>query len=214
MKEAAQIAASSEPQSNQKDESAVKGSSLRDLVAAIEREVQFLDGTIPLAQKAKLQEALAAYSGDMDELGRYVHFDPSRNYTRNLIATDNTTYALILLCWNRGKYSPIHDHPSDGCWVRHIQGTVHEVRYWNDGVTLAEASSVMVTHGVTYMDDSLGLHKVGNPSDEVDAITLHLYAPPYEKCRLYFDPEDANKNSVAFATFYSEYGDMTQGGDY
>ncbi|OQS00826.1 calcineurin-like phosphoesterase [Thraustotheca clavata] len=179
---------------------------LRELVAAIELELQYNNNeSLDLSQKSKLQQFLAGYNCDMDELCRYVHFDPSRNYTRNLIATDNTTYALILLCWNRGRYSPIHDHPSDGCWVRHIQGTVHEVRYWNDGVSLAESASVMITEGVTYMDDTLGLHKVGNPSTEIDAITMHLYAPPYEKCRLFFDPKDANKNSVAFATYYSEY---------
>ncbi|RHY26392.1 hypothetical protein DYB32_007661 [Aphanomyces invadans] len=116
----------------------------------------------------------------------------------------------MLLCWNRGKYSPIHDHPSDGCWVRHIQGTLNEVRYWNDGEKLVETSNTLITSGVSYMDDSLGLHKIGNPSTDVDAITLHLYSPPYNKCRLWFDPADASKSSTAVANFYSEYGERTQ----
>ncbi|KAF0693944.1 hypothetical protein As57867_015086, partial [Aphanomyces stellatus] len=117
-----------------------------------------------------------------------------------------TSYALMVLCWNKGQYSPIHDHPCDGCWVRHIQGTLHEVRYRHTGTTLDEISNAMITQGVSYMDDSLGLHKIGNPSREVDAITLHLYAPPYSKCKLWHDPADAGNATAATASFYSEYG--------
>ncbi len=42
---------------------------------------------------------------------KYALFEPMKNYTRNLIATDDETYTLLLLCWNPGKESPIHDHP-------------------------------------------------------------------------------------------------------
>lgn len=143
-----------------------------------------------------------------DELQQFAHFDASRNYTRNLISTDHETYALLLICWNRGKYSPIHDHPSDGCWVKVIQGFVHEVRYQRSdaAAALVETASTVLTSGVTYMDDSLGLHKVGNPHAEVDAITMHLYAPPYDKCRVWLDPSDADKSSVAVSNYYTEFG--------
>ncbi|KAF0704761.1 Aste57867_7262 [Aphanomyces stellatus] len=183
--------------------------SLAQLVDLVEKEIQLNDG-IPLHKKDEIEQALVAFDGNMEDLKRYAHFDPSRNYTRNLISTDNESYALMLLCWNKGKYSPIHDHPSDGCWVRHVQGTLNEVRYWNDGEKLVETSNVLITGGVSYMDDSLGLHKIGNPSSDVDAITLHLYAPPYDKCRLWFDPADASKSSTAVANFYSEYGAINQ----
>jgi cysteine dioxygenase len=146
----------------------------------------------------------------MQELHAFAHFDASRNYTRNLISTDHETYALMLLCWNRGKYSPIHDHPSDGCWVKAVQGEIHEVRYARDGAQLVETASVRLTSGVTYMDDSLGFHKVGNPRDDTDAITMHLYAPPYDKCRIWFDPADADKSSIAVSTYYSEFGEKVE----
>jgi cysteine dioxygenase len=146
----------------------------------------------------------------MKELQRFAMFDPSRNYTRNLISTDHETYALMLLCWNKGKYSPIHDHPSDGCWVKVIQGTVNEVRYEKRNGKLAETSNICLNNGVTYMDDSLGYHKVGNPSTEIDAITMHLYSPPYEKCRVWFDTEDSEKSSIAVSNYYSEFGQKVE----
>ena len=46
-----------------------------------------------------------------EEWRKYALFDPMKNYTRNLIATDDETFTLLLLCWNPSKESPIHDHP-------------------------------------------------------------------------------------------------------
>lgn len=45
------------------------------------------------------------------EWREYALFDCMKNYTRNLIATDDETFTLLLLCWNPDKGSPIHDHP-------------------------------------------------------------------------------------------------------
>lgn len=59
----------------------------------------------------------------------YAFFDPSKLYTRNLVATDDESYTLILMCWNAGKSSPVHDHPCDGCWMQVCEGTVCETRY-------------------------------------------------------------------------------------
>mmetsp|Transcript_21514 Transcript_21514/g.30767 ORF Transcript_21514/g.30767 Transcript_21514/m.30767 type:complete len:148 (-) Transcript_21514:387-830(-) len=47
-----------------------------------------------------------------DEWRKYAFFDGKKNYTRNLIATDDETFTLLLLCWNAGRESPIHDHVS------------------------------------------------------------------------------------------------------
>ncbi|KAF4323229.1 hypothetical protein BBO99_00003051 [Phytophthora kernoviae] len=179
------------------------------LVETLERELE-RDPQIAMKNKPKLQKLLEDFPVNMTELQRFAHFDPSRNYTRNLISTDNETYALMLLCWNRGKYSPIHDHPSDGCWVKVIQGHVNEVRYERQNGKLVESSNVVFTSGVTYMDDSLGLHKVGNPHSELDAISMHLYSPPYEKCHVWFDVEDADKASVSVANYYTEYGEKVE----
>lgn len=41
--------------------------------------------------------------------------------------------------------------------------------------------------------DSIALHKVGNPRADDVAATLHLYAPPFQQCRVWLDPADASK---------------------
>ena len=79
---------------------------------------------------------------DQPELKEYALLEPNKNYTRNLVATDDETYDLLLLCWNPGKQSPIHDHPCDGCRVRVCKGNVEETRYsvdlYKEGVLFSD----------------------------------------------------------------------------
>ncbi|TDH68657.1 hypothetical protein CCR75_007473 [Bremia lactucae] len=178
---------------------------LAQLVEKLERELEH-DPEIAIKHKIKLQKILENFSLSSEELEHFAHFDLSRNYTRNLISTDNETYALMLLCWNPGKYSPVHDHPTNGCWVKVIQGHVNEVRYKEQDNKLVETANVFFKSGVTYMDDSFGLHKIGNPHAKDSAITMHLYSPPYEKCRIWLDPENVAKSSISVANYYTEYG--------
>ncbi|KAL9185196.1 hypothetical protein ACHAXT_002973 [Thalassiosira profunda] len=142
------------------------------------------------------------------EWKKYALFDSQKNYTRNLIATDNETFTLLLLCWNAGKESPIHDHPCDGCWLRVCEGKVRETRYKMNGVT----DKMDVTYDEVYEDDapafikdSMGYHKVGNPSKTVPAVTLHLYCPPFDQCRIWLDKNHASRPSKACMCNYSEY---------
>jgi cysteine dioxygenase len=108
---------------------------------------------------------------------------------RNLIACDDT-FTLMLLCWNPGKESPIHDHPCHGCWMRVTTGVVEETRYVIDveANKLTETSKGAASPGdCIYIDDNVGLHKVRNPSTNVPACTLHLYSPPFARCNIWLD---------------------------
>jgi cysteine dioxygenase len=35
----------------------------------------------------------------------------------------------MILCWNTGQESPIHDHPNSHCFMKTLQGEVHEELY-------------------------------------------------------------------------------------
>jgi cysteine dioxygenase len=150
---------------------------------------------------------------DLDEpaLKEYALSEPSKNYTRNLVATDNETYTLLLLCWNPGKQSPIHDHPCDGCWVRVCEGEVKETRYElnkdDNSLDVTSTETYKDNKAVSYINDYMGYHKVENPSNNTPAVTLHLYCPPFEKCKIWLDPSNASLTSNVCMCNYSEYGD-------
>lgn len=74
-------------------------------------------------------------------LDQYKHFETEKKYTRNLIATDGERFTLMLICWNGGKESPVHDHPCRGCWMRVCEGAVTETRFARKDGSLVEVGA-------------------------------------------------------------------------
>jgi len=139
-----------------------------------------------------------------DAWKKYSLFDRNKPYTRNLISTDHETYTLLLLCWNPEKESPIHDHPCDGCWLKVLEGGIREVRYDQE---LNVTSEIDCHEGeLSYITDNVGYHKVGNPTQQ-PAVTLHLYAPPFETCQCWHSDEaDPSEPCEGKNINHSEYG--------
>ena len=140
---------------------------------------------------------------------RYAHFDPLKPYTRNLVSTDGTTYTLLVLCWT-GE-SPIHDHPCDGCWARVLQGSVRECRYKkvNDNDKLVCTLETVIEEGeVMFIEDSMGYHKIGCTDPARPSVTLHLYSPPFQSCKIFLN--ENRQPSEATVCFYSINGEKVQ----
>ena len=112
-------------------------------------------------------------------------------YTRNCIV-DNESFELILLCWEAGQATPIHDHGGEECWVKVIQGEFKETIYRFDspGKIQTLRSTVSKKGDLSYMIDFMGFHRLENIS-ETRSMSLHLYAKPIRNCNL-FD-EDSGK---------------------
>ncbi|XP_028176312.1 cysteine dioxygenase type 1 [Ostrinia furnacalis] len=57
---------------------------------------------------------------------------------------------------------------------------------------------------VCYINDALGLHRMENPSHVDSAVSLHLYCPPFDSCRV-FDARTGKPSEVK-VTFWSVNG--------
>lgn len=210
---------------------------LAQLCGEISRQLSCCSSSaaLPLEQRESLKRLLERVQLTPDELAKYAHFDVDKRYTRNLVATEAQSdvspgWTLMLLCWTPNKESPVHDHPSLGCWMRVVQGHVCETRYRTpDAGAPADAPLVQTscaTAGpgdVIFINDALGLHKVGavcgdgagcdpvppppppSPSG-MGAMTLHLYSPPFSQCCVWMDPCRADRVMRPRVTYYSEHG--------
>jgi len=149
-------------------------------------------------RKAKIYEILNKIDFAPTELGKYTYFDNAVPYTRNLIHTDHKNYTLLLLCWGAGRESKIHDHPCQGCFVRTISGCISEsiYRVTEDKEIVFSRSNSYPAGKTSFMSDTIGLHKIGNPDAQQGAISMHLYVPPYEKCKVRFCLSSLNISSV------------------
>jgi cysteine dioxygenase len=50
-------------------------------------------------------------------------------YTRNLVDAGNDRFNLMILCWNEGQSSTIHDHSDSHCFMKVLKGGLTEVKY-------------------------------------------------------------------------------------
>lgn len=117
-------------------------------------------------------------------------------YARNLIEI-TPSYEAILLCWNEGQESPIHDHAvhlvfccltvqGQDCWFIVLEGPIEEVPYYFDkeSGTLTEGESSVYHAGeASWISDSVCLHKVRPRTGP--GITLHIYSKPIPCCNIY-----------------------------
>jgi len=180
--------------------------SLSQLVASISEEVSGKK-TVNVPRIRKLLENYDNLSG---EWKRYAFWKKNKLYTRNLIATDNETFTLMLLCWNPGVFSPIHAHVGVECVLSVIQGEMHEKLYEypeEDAKELKHIKTTTLKVGESaFINDTIAIHSVGNSSSQAGA-TLHCYIPPYKKCKCFLD-ESSAEFFDSNVTFDSEHGEL------
>lgn len=160
-------------------------------------------------RKEKLQQILERSDLTTRSVNKYTHWDLSKSYTRNLChSTDE--YTLLILCWSPSKESKIHNHPSQSCFIKTLRGCIREVVYVPDKETdnLVPVRTRFYNEGqVSWMSDSIGLHKIGNPCPESGSVTLHLYTPPFSECKVWNSSRDKASNfEVAKMGFFSVMG--------
>jgi cysteine dioxygenase len=119
----------------------------------------------------------------------------------------------MLLCWNPGRESPIHNHPCNGCWLKVLQGSIKETRYVENDDVSGDGNGPLrcisdhdhEVGQIAFIEDSMGYHKVGNPSNVEPAVTLHLYCPPFDRCKVWMGA-DARPFSSCVMTYHSAFG--------
>jgi cysteine dioxygenase len=106
-------------------------------------------------------------------------------YTRNCIE-ENEEFELILICWEGGNKTSIHDHGGEECWVYIIEGEFRENIYELNGSEnlVIKKSSDYKAGDCTYMKDFMGYHDLENVSNK-RSMSLHLYAKPIKACNVY-----------------------------
>jgi len=121
-------------------------------------------------------------------------------YTRNCIV-ENEKFELILLCWEQGQVTPIHDHGGEECWVKIIQGTFKETIYKMDdnGELTPIRTGNSAVGDISYMIDFMGFHRLEN-TDSQRSLSLHLYAKPIKNCQMF---DEASKKLVRKELVYT-----------
>ncbi|CBY31300.1 unnamed protein product [Oikopleura dioica] len=153
---------------------------------------------------------------------KFAFWDDFR-YTRNLIEEIDGCYSLILMCWPEGSASRIHDHPNADCIMACLDGkikyriitsikfelTSRETQFnWPEAddnkPVLLSKETFAVSGEVLHMNDSMGIHRVENPSSSDRAATLHFYFPCIHECLIF--AEDSGRSTKVKMCYHSIKG--------
>ena len=139
------------------------------------------------ARGSRVARMLSTYAAEHEDWRRFALFDPDV-YTRNLISRTEH-YEMLLLCWNVGQKSPIHNHAGQNCWMAVMEGQIQETLYTPSaqgapGPLQAGSSRVYVPGRVGFINDDIALHRV-QPVSGMRGISLHLYSKPIDVCNVY-----------------------------
>ena len=201
------------------------------LLEKIEETVNFAEEKSIFERKSvadELTELINSFELKPTDWNKFVHFDKCK-YTRNLIATGkDSRFGLMILAWGPGQKSPIHDHNGSHCIMRVLEGTLIETLYTRKlgdtgmdsdlsftSETSLEASEIyektreteLKSGQTAYIHDKIGWHRVSNASTDKPAVSLHLYAPPIEKCKTYCEIEGKVRAQAA-CPYYSINGKL------
>lgn len=110
----------------------------------------------------------------------------TEHYTRNcLVRTED--FEVVLICWEKGQQSYIHDYAANEAWIHPISGSLKEERFlWSEAEdTLHKVSSVTLNKGdYNYMSDKINIHRYTNVGEN-RTVSLHLYAKPVTEWNIY-----------------------------
>jgi predicted metal-dependent enzyme (double-stranded beta helix superfamily) len=140
----------------------------------------------------KVKEIMERYSGsDWNMFAR----DPSTNpdcssgYERVSVFSFPGLFDLLLLSWNPGAKSPIHNHPCERCFLMALSGSMKETRFkLSVDNSLEPVDNLPIPIGVaTWISDDIGLHSISNAGD-LTSYSLHCYVPGFTTPCLIYDP--------------------------
>jgi predicted metal-dependent enzyme (double-stranded beta helix superfamily) len=112
--------------------------------------------------------------------------DPNLNGYYRYLVERNLEFEIYLIVWFPNAYSPIHNHPEQGCYVKILDGTLDEELYKNIGNNQAQLiqQKTLQTNDINYKIGSTILHRIKNPSNNI-VVSIHIYRPPNFKSRFF-----------------------------
>jgi cysteine dioxygenase len=108
-----------------------------------------------------------------------------KHYTRTCIARTEH-FELLLICYEPGQRTSIHDYDTEEAWVRTVQGSIVEERFELDhkGDLVLLQTSILDQGSFSHLAHGHSIHRYTNAGSDRVA-TLNLYAKPLLKWKVY-----------------------------
>lgn len=137
---------------------------------------------------------------ESDSIDRYINWSPNY-YTRNLVYKDDRFEAMVI-CWEKGQISAIHNHWDQRCWMAVPIGKLRGQNFAVESIDpdrghcrLRETNTFDLADCVAAkVDLEEPIHQVLNLAEfDERAVSVHIYSKPYDRCLAYCRETDTYK---------------------
>ena len=136
-----------------------------------------LSNLINILETFNESESLSNLLGDISKLDTKITAESVKftndTYCRNLIYRNNN-FDVYLIGWLPNQETPYHSHPTGGCIMKILEGSLIE-NIKNKDNTISNYKRK--TGDCSYIHDDIGIHTIKNDTNE-KCISLHIYSPP------------------------------------
>ena len=118
------------------------------------------------------------------EFEKYFSWNDER-YTRNVLAR-NDDFEVLLICWEQGQSSPIHDFNAQEAWIHPIEGMLREERFKinENDERLEKVSNMLLGNDEFSYMNQIGIHRYSN-AYKGRSVSLNIYRTPVSKWHAY-----------------------------
>ena len=156
--------------------------------------IEVLQDNHSVMSPARMRETLEGLVLSGDELQPYALFS-DRRYARNLVYK-NPHFEIMVMCWNAGQRSTIHDHAGSLGGIKILQGQLTECLFARaaNGMIKALSSADYALEGSRVEETSL-IHQISNlQANNARAVSIHIYVPPLLRMNVYSLEDPAVRN--------------------
>jgi cysteine dioxygenase len=136
---------------------------------------------------AQLQDWVARLDLKNMAIANHICFSPE-NYQRQILYRDSNC-EIILVCWQPGQFSSIHDHGDSLNVTRVYRGVLTSRTFTRNDSATETLSTLLLDEKYLQPGELIGvdraqIHQLANTSEE-NLITLNFYAKPLQQMQVY-----------------------------
>ena len=161
--------------------------SLAKLVTVLKNDWSVID-------PARMRNILDRLTLTPEELQPHVLFSDKR-YARNLVYKDRQ-FEIMVMCWNAGQRSSIHDHAGSLGGIKILQGELTECLFERapNGM-IKSLTSVDYQPQEARVEETSLIHQISNlQAANRGAVSVHVYVPPLVRMNVYSLEDPAVRN--------------------
>lgn len=161
---------------------------------SLSKLIKVLQSDYSVINPAKMQDLLDRLVVAAEDVQPHSLFSKKR-YARNLVYKDRQ-FEIMIMCWNAGQRSSIHDHAGSLGGIKILQGELTECLFGRaaNGMIKPLSSTDYAIEENRVEETSL-IHQISNlQAGNGRAVSVHIYIPPLIRMNVYSLEDPAVRN--------------------